>query len=94
VSAYVPLSDSTGKVEAVLGVDFKADDWQKTLAQVRLAVLGVVGIITGVIVVSLIIVRLARHELEARARAGSAIRESGALPHWPTAPGADLDGGS
>ncbi len=76
VSAYVPMRDSTGRVEAVLGVEFDAGGWQKTLAQIRLATLGLVGIITGVIVVSLVIVRLARDEVDARARADAAIRES------------------
>ena len=76
VSAYVPMRDSTGRVEAVLGVDFDAGDWLKTLAQIRLATLGLVGIISGVIIVSLVLVRMARDELDNRARADAAIRES------------------
>ena len=76
VTAYLPLRDATGRVEAVLGVDYDAADWQKTLVQVRLAVIALIAIVTAAIVISLIIVRLARAEVETRERADAAIRES------------------
>jgi PAS domain S-box-containing protein len=76
VTAYQPLRNSLGRVEAVLGVDYDAADWQRTLAQIRLAVIALIGIGTAVIVVSVIVVRLARAEVESRARADAAIRES------------------
>ncbi|HKU62272.1 MAG TPA: response regulator [Gemmatimonadales bacterium] len=76
VTAYLPLRDATGRVEAVLGVDYDAADWQKTLAQLRLAVIALMGIVTAVIVISLVVVRLARAEVETRERADAAIRES------------------
>src|SRR6185437_5373691 len=44
VTAYLPLRDATGRVEAVLGVDYAAADWQKTLVQVRLAVIALIAI--------------------------------------------------
>jgi len=76
VTAYLPLRDSTGRVESVLGVDYDAADWQKTLALVRLAVIALIAIVTAAIVISLIVVRLARAEVETRERADAAIRES------------------
>ena len=76
VTAYLPLRDATGGVEAVLGVDYDAADWQKTLVQVRLAVIALIAIVTAAIVISLIMVRLARAEVETRERADAAIRES------------------
>jgi PAS domain S-box-containing protein len=76
VTAYLPLRDATGRVEAVLGVDYDAADWQKTLAQVRLAVIALIGIVMAAIVISLVVVRLARAEVETRERAAAAIRES------------------
>jgi two-component system sensor histidine kinase/response regulator len=76
VTAYLPLRDPAGRVEAVLGVDYDAASWQKTLAQIRLAVIALIAIVTAAIVVSLIVVRLARAEVETRARADAAIRES------------------
>lgn len=35
VSAFVPLHDASGRVEAVLGVDFDAKDWLAAIAQAR-----------------------------------------------------------
>jgi PAS domain S-box-containing protein len=76
VTAYQPIRNGAGQVEAVLAVDYDAATWQRTLATVRLAVIALIGILTATIVGSLIVVRLARAEVEARARADSAIRES------------------
>jgi two-component system sensor histidine kinase/response regulator len=76
VSAYVPLRNATGRVEAVLGVDYDAHEWQGTIAQIRIATLGLVAIVGGVVIVSLLLVSLARAEVAVRARAEQALRES------------------
>jgi two-component system, sensor histidine kinase and response regulator len=76
VTAYQPLRDPAGRVEAVLVVNYDAGDWQRTLAQIRLAVIALIGVVTATIVASLLVVRLARAEVETRTRADAAIRES------------------
>jgi PAS domain S-box-containing protein len=76
VSAYVPLRTANGRVEAVLGVDYDAGEWQGTIAQIRIATLGLVAIIGGVVIVSLLMVALARAEVAVRTRAEQALRES------------------
>ena len=76
VSAYVPLRDATGRIEAVLGVDYDARAWQGTIAQIRIATLGLVAVVGGVVIVSLLLVTLARAELAVRRRAEEALRES------------------
>ena len=76
VSAYVPLRDATGRIEAVLGVDYDAQGWQGAIAQIRVATLALVALVGGVVLVSLLLVSLARAEIQVRARAEQALRES------------------
>lgn len=45
VSAYHPMRDSEGKVEAVLGVDFDAAAWQRQIRSHRLEVLAWLGML-------------------------------------------------
>jgi PAS domain S-box-containing protein len=76
VSAYVPLRDATDRIEGVLGVDYDAHDWQSTIAQIRVATLALVAVVGGIVIVSLLLVALARAELRVRAQAEEALRES------------------
>jgi two-component system sensor histidine kinase/response regulator len=76
VSAYVPLRTATGEVEAVLGVDYDAAEWQGTIAQIRIATLGLVAIVAGVVIVSMLLVGLAHAEVAVRQRAEQALRDS------------------
>ncbi len=76
VSAYVPLRDSSRQVEAVLGVDYYASDWQRTIAQIRIATLCLVAVVAGVVIVSLVLVAGARAEVQSRRRAEQALRDS------------------
>jgi PAS domain S-box-containing protein len=43
ITAWQPLYDSTGKVEAALGVDYKGDFWVHSIAHARLGVIWIVG---------------------------------------------------
>ena len=45
VSAWEPLHSSDGKVEAVLGVDYSANEWVRTISHVRFPMLAIVGIV-------------------------------------------------
>ncbi|MGH7534475.1 MAG: ATP-binding protein, partial [Gemmatimonadales bacterium] len=76
VSGFVPLRDAKGRVEAVLGVDYDAADWQGTIAQIRLATLAAVAVVGGVVIVALLMVAMARAEMATRSKAEQAIRES------------------
>jgi signal transduction histidine kinase len=48
VSAYVPMYDRSGRVEAVLGVDFPAAQWRRAVAFGRLAVAGILTLIEAI----------------------------------------------
>lgn len=48
ISAYVPMRDETGKVEAVLGVDYPAADWGRSIRQARIDVLAIVFVLAAV----------------------------------------------
>lgn len=45
VSAFVPIKRLDGRVEAVLGVDFSASDWTRTVAEARMGAVGYLGVI-------------------------------------------------
>ncbi len=76
VSAYVPMVDGAGQVEAVLGVDYSAGDWQSAILRARAAVLGFTGLIVVALVGTMAMVTLARAELDRRSKAEHALRES------------------
>jgi len=79
VSAYVPLHNAAGAVEAVLGVDFEASQWLGERDSARLARLwflaGVILLLTGPAVV----ITVLRHELAQRRRTEVALREQSEL---------------
>lgn len=58
VSAYVPMFDDSDRVEAVLGVDFPAEDWVASILRARLAWIGalVVLVTIGLAFTSVIVV--------------------------------------
>ena len=49
ISEFHPIRDSAGMVEAVLGVDYAADDWFTTIQQARLTVLGYLSLILALV---------------------------------------------
>jgi signal transduction histidine kinase/DNA-binding response OmpR family regulator len=48
VSAYVPVFDDQGRVDAVLGVDYAARDWSAAIRRGRLAAIGFLSVLLGV----------------------------------------------
>ncbi len=65
VSAYVPLRNHNGDVEAMLGVDFPATQWIHVLLLTRAGILGIfLALIAGLVVTSASI-RMHRAEVEA-----------------------------
>lgn len=45
VSAYAPLYDAEGKLEAVLGVDYAADSWVGAIRRARMTVIGYLSVL-------------------------------------------------
>ncbi|MEN6386902.1 MAG: ATP-binding protein, partial [Phycisphaerales bacterium] len=55
VSGFAPIRNSKGKVIAILGIDFKAEDWQRSYAVIRLFVIAII-LMLSLIITSLVIV--------------------------------------
>jgi signal transduction histidine kinase/ActR/RegA family two-component response regulator len=78
VSAYEPMLDSTGRVEAVLGVDFPAELWVRERRQARMSMMIAVAmfevlVLTGAAVIAALSAHLQRHkQSEAALRASHA----------------------
>lgn len=71
VSAFVPLRDRTGAVEAVVGVDYDAGYWLRAIARARWAAVAVAAALLGVALTAVAAVARARRdagELERRNR--------------------------
>ena len=77
VSALVPMrAPETGRVEAVLGVDYPAADWVWSILRSRGAVLGLVGFLCSLIVGRGSAKALLHAELARRAKAEEEVRRS------------------
>jgi signal transduction histidine kinase len=72
VSAYAPMRDKHGNVEAVLGVDYDASQWHGAIAWNRAAALGFVAILAVIMFASSMIVVVTRAELDKRLAAEQA----------------------
>ncbi len=72
VSAYVPMRDEHGNVEAVLGVDYDASQWHGAIAWNRAAALGFVAILGVILFASSMIVVVTKAELDKRLAAEQA----------------------
>ncbi|MCW5776726.1 MAG: response regulator [Phycisphaeraceae bacterium] len=68
VSAFHPMYDEDGNVEAVLGVDFPAEEWLARIAAARWRVIGYVGGLCGVLLAAAVVVTRTRDELAERMR--------------------------
>ena len=76
VSAWVPMHDTTGKVEAVLGLDFDAGSWARQILAHRGIGLAVMAIPMVALVVAAGLVGSLRAEVGRRAKSEGALRES------------------
>jgi signal transduction histidine kinase len=75
VSAFYPLRDADGRVEAVLGVDYPAERWLAAIAHARLTAMGAVLIFAIVIGGFSTVVTLLRSDLRNRTLAEQRARE-------------------
>jgi PAS domain S-box-containing protein len=69
VSAFVPLRDNAGQVEAVLGVDFDARSWVAAIGKARLAVIFGVALLLVVVAVAGLAVAFLRADVQRRTAA-------------------------
>jgi diguanylate cyclase (GGDEF)-like protein len=76
VSAWVPMRDASGKVEAVLGVDFDAGSWAQQILAHRAIGLVVMGIPMLALVAAAGLVGSLRAEVGRRAKSEAELRES------------------
>ena len=76
VSAYVPMVDEAGKLEAVLGVDFPASDWVAAIARARLATIGFLAVMLCVGVASTTFITVLRANLQERRRSERELRKA------------------
>jgi two-component system, cell cycle sensor histidine kinase and response regulator CckA len=76
ISALAPLRDGSGKIEAVLGVDFDAHDFQSAVAAGRGRVLGFLGLVQVLLLASAAVISLQRVQLTERQQAAQALADS------------------
>ncbi len=74
VSVHVPMRDATGRVEAVLGVDYRADLWQGENAERRLVAMGYLAMVLSILLGSGASIAVYRSELAARVEAEGRLR--------------------
>ncbi|MGI9470315.1 MAG: response regulator, partial [Rubripirellula sp.] len=74
VSAYVPMFDDEGNVEAVLGVDYPAAEWESGVARARISTIGFLAILVTVGLASVTIITLLQNTLEERKRSEHQLR--------------------
>jgi PAS domain S-box-containing protein len=76
VSAFVPMRDVDGKVEAVLGVDFDAHSWVAAIAQARRGAIWVAAFLLAIILGGGTAIVLLRADIVQRTIAEARLRES------------------
>ncbi len=71
ISAFHPIHDAAGNIEAVLGVDYAADDWFSNIEQARVAVLGYLSLALAMVFggVGMAVVQHRHHDRVRRAEA-------------------------
>ena len=82
VSVHVPMRDAAGRVEAVLGVDYRADLWMAESAERRHLAMGYLGVVLVILLGSVASISVYRAELAARVEAERRLRSGlAALEH-------------
>ena len=76
VSAFVPMRDSEGRVEAVLGVDFDAQTWVSAISQARRTVIWHMALVLAIILVSGTSIALLRADIARRSEVEDQLRKS------------------
>ncbi len=75
VSAYVPLRDETGAVDAVLGVDYDAAEWTAAMRRARWLALGALAVFLLSVLSLVTVIAVLRANLLERNRAASRTRK-------------------
>lgn len=82
VSVHVPMRDASGRVEAVLGVDYRADLWWAESAERRNLAMGYLAVVLVILLGSAAAISVYRAELAARVEAEGRMRAGlAALEH-------------
>ncbi|NLX23366.1 MAG: PAS domain S-box protein [Phycisphaerae bacterium] len=81
ISAAVPLLDEAGHVEAILGVNYHADEWRRAIATSRLLSIAFIAVLLVILVASSVTSALYHAQLNENQRARQARTQSEALLH-------------
>ena len=76
MSTYIPMRDEAGRVMAVLGVDFPADQWIASILWTRSATLAFTAVVAAIFIGALAITTAMRAEVAKRRLTESALRAS------------------
>jgi PAS domain S-box-containing protein len=76
VSAFIPMHDATGRMEAVLGVDYDAAEYLSAVAGARLRAIGVFAGLQLILLSSTVVISLLRGRMAERKLATQALAES------------------
>ncbi|NRB76458.1 MAG: hypothetical protein HRU46_19015 [Verrucomicrobiales bacterium] len=76
VSAYVPMFDESDQVEAVLGVDFPAEEWVASMKRARLTVMGLLALLAVLALAAGVIIAVLRAHLNERQRSEWNLRQA------------------
>ncbi len=75
VSAFVPMRDASGRVEAVCGVDYPADRWLQAIAVARRHAMGITLILAVLLLAGRAIIALLESDLRRREEAEARVRQ-------------------
>tara|TARA_R110002096_G_scaffold40688_7_gene110355 strand:+ start:3071 stop:4651 length:1581 start_codon:yes stop_codon:yes gene_type:complete len=76
VSAYVPMMNEAGEVDAILGVDYPAEEWLGAIGRARMTVIGVLAFIIATGLSAGLIISILRANLNERRSSEQAMRRS------------------
>ena len=76
VSAYVPLHDSAGRVEGVLGVDFDAHKFAAAIAHAKFGVIGLMALVQAALLASSTLISVLRARIAERREAEESLRKA------------------
>jgi hypothetical protein len=74
VTAFAPMYGPSGRVEAVLGVDYPADEWVSAISGTRRSVLGRCEVLEGAAILTLVWIGVLRRENRFQADLAHALR--------------------
>ncbi len=84
VSSYVPMLDRNGNVEAILGVDYPAQDWVASIRRSRYATIGYLAVVFTIGLAASAFITILRANLAERRRSEVALRKARDLAELAT----------